>query len=860
MNKSVTNSKYIYSALHVALIAILSFSAQSFAASTYVLKNQTVADFDKNEKATALANSIYMTMQRQSSRRFLLNKHVADSSLLPAKLMHIAATNPWQSAPFMPIPQKDMACYYGVPSYKEPVKYDINTEPVTLEADTVYGDIDGNIVYNGNVQITQADNVLSTDRTTYKSKDQTLVSSGNTVYNAGAYTLQTSSPVRSKLDEQQTRLLDVSYQLNGSVASGKSSLIELDNKNSTLHMEDLRFSTCPAGDNSWTIAAGSVDIDKNSDFGSAKDAKLYVGDIPVFYFPYVSFPITSKRKSGLLYPSGSYSSQDGITFSQPIYFNIAPNYDMTFTPQVMGRRGLVLENELRYMPLVGSYGVLRTTYLPNDTSWQQREETGDSARYLIDLVHTSEFFKGDLKFNLDYQQVRSKDYSFIADIGGENLEVTDDHLKRSFKTTYDRENYNINLEVRKYQSLIPDYIVSSRPFSLMPRVEGEFASVYGPFLFSTKTQITRFESSSGSDYHNFDASRIHVEPALEYQILNTRGTTLSAVGKYFYTGYRQDNIEDLPLDIRRLGFNEIDDSVNRNLYMLSVRGKTTFERKILDLRHTQTLEPEFEYRYIPYKNQDNIVNYDTTDRQSDYYANFSYRNFMGIDRIADNNSITAGFTTRILDPHDRELYRMSVAQTYSIVPTRVTLNPNDSPKKYPRSPLSVNFNASPIEQLTIHGAMAYTNETNEISNYNAFLQYQSDSGYMGQISYRFAREGNRTYDNEKSVDLSQVGLQGRIPLGLNMNMVMASYYDLEQSNNIDFKVALSYEQCCYSATIMYEDYTQTNWDVLERKRDRVLGVQFELKGLGAFNISGDDDPKSTDTHLIPYFNPTSLNR
>ena len=54
-----------------------------------------------------------------------------------------------------------------------------------------------------------------------------------------------------------------------------------------------------------------------------------------------------------------------------------------------------------------------------------------------------------------------------------------------------------------------------------------------------------------------------------------------------------------------------------------MHAKTTLERKVLDLRHTQTLEPEIQYRYIPYENQDNIGLYDTTDRLNDYYSNFS---------------------------------------------------------------------------------------------------------------------------------------------------------------------------------------------------------------------------------------------
>ena len=868
MKGSRLKGKCKLSRLYIAIIAC-TFYSQAFAHEIDALTldnthNTQATSQGLNEKktnVTYLANSIYTTMGRKSSKQFLDNKDFANTSLLPSRLVGIINKNPWQASPFMPVPKRDISCYYGVPSYKESVEYDINTTPVTLEADSIQGSIDNTIIYEGNVLISQADNKLKTDKSTYDSKHKTLLSEGTSVYESGSYTIDTKSPIHTDLNTHITTLNNVNYQLNGSVARGSTKKIALNNKSNTAKLENIKFSTCPKNDETWSIEASKVNLDKNSSFGQAYDAKLYIKDVPVFYFPYINFPITNERKSGLLYPSGSFSSQDGITFAQPVYFNIAQNYDMTFTPQVMGRRGFMLSNEFRYMPIKDTSGVLNVIYLPNDTSWEPNQALGDNQRFLIDLKHTSAFFNQDLTFDIDYEQVRSKDYSFISDIGPDNIAVTDDFITRKFKSTYDREDYNIGLEVLKYQSLIPEDVLVARPFSITPRLTGEYAHVGGPFIFKASTEMTRFTSPHAREFKDFNASRVHIEPSIEYQILNSRGTSLSASGTYFYTHYKQDELERLPSFYKSyLGFKNIDSTVDRNLYMLNVRGKTTFERKVLDLRHTQTLEPEFEYRFIPYKNQNNILNYDTTDRQSDYYSNFSYRNFMGLDRIADNNSITGGFTSRILDAHDREIYRLSISQTYSFEPTRVKLHPIDSPKKYPRSPLAIEFNAAPIEDVTAHASLSYTNDTNEIRNWNAFLEYQNIDGYMAQIGYRYSRDGNRTYDTNAIVDLSQMSLQGIVPLGPNMKFIAATYYDLEQSNNIDSKFALRYEDCCYSITGMYENYTKTDWTHLGRKRDKVIGVQFELKGLGAFNVSGDNDPTNTNTHLIPYFNPTNLNR
>lgn len=74
----------------------------------------------------------------------------------------------------------------------------------------------------------------------------------------------------------------------------------------------------------WTLKAGSIDIDQTEVFGEAWNASLWLYDYPVFYFPYINFPIKDERKTGLLYPGYTQSSKNGMDITQPFYWNIAP--------------------------------------------------------------------------------------------------------------------------------------------------------------------------------------------------------------------------------------------------------------------------------------------------------------------------------------------------------------------------------------------------------------------------------------------------------------------------------------------------------------------------------------------------------
>ncbi len=814
---------------------------------------------DRLNKVTAFSARVSALMRQRSSQRYLADPKLSAAATFPLRLFGALAQNPWQAAPFMPVLDRDLACYYGIPPYREPLDYDVNTTPVNIAADSVTGALDNSqeIVYEGNVELTQGDKLLRADRTAYSGKSGVLTSTGNLTYSSGEYTITSQSPVISNLKNKITTLEDAAVQMNGSVARANAVNMTIDNQNDTSQIEELSFSTCPVSDEFWRITADDVDLVKGEAYGSATNATVWIKEVPVFYLPYVTFPISNQRKSGLLYPEISISGDNGFDYAQPIYWNIAPNYDATFTPRYMSQRGMAFNNEFRYLPFENTEGALTFDYIPYDDNWDLAN--GDHQRWMIDWEHESSFLQGDLTFDADFQRVRPGDYDFLSDIGSDNAAITDDHLVQSFRAAYNRPAYDTGIEVRTYQSLIPDEASIIKPFSMLPQLTASYYDTYGAALLTLNSEITQFVSPDEFGYDNFEASRIHVEPGLSYQLYNSRGTSLTAGGKVFLTHYEQDSLSDLPEYYREsLGFTDLEDSVNRALYLLEMRGKTTLERRALDLRHTQTLEPEIAYRFIPYKDQNDIGLYDTTDRQTDYYSNFSYRRFTGYDRIADVNEITFGLTSRLLDPHDRELLRMAVSQTYSFVPSRVTLNPSDSPSRYPRSPLSLSADANPLAGWTMHGALSYTNETNDISAWNLMTEYEADSGLKGQISYRFADEGNRTLENDP-IDLDQLGVQLELPIGQKLKFISAMYRDLEQEDDIDKKFALRWEECCWAVTFMYEDYNKTDWDTLTRERERRIGMQFEFKGLGAVNVSGAKDPNSTDTALLDHFNPTNLN-
>ena len=106
----------------------------------------------------------------------------------------------------------------------------------------------------------------------------------------------------------------------------------------------------------WRVRAKKI-IHKNEEkVIYYEDAYLEFLGVPVAYTPYLSSPDPSvTRKSGFLSPHTFYKSQLGYGVGQPIFFNLAPNYDLTLTPTLFTNQGFFGAGEFRQRTDNGLY-------------------------------------------------------------------------------------------------------------------------------------------------------------------------------------------------------------------------------------------------------------------------------------------------------------------------------------------------------------------------------------------------------------------------------------------------------------------------------------------------------------------------
>ena len=109
------------------------------------------------------------------------------------------------------------------------------------------------------------------------------------------------------------------------------------------------YSTCVGDAPAWRLEVAQLDLDENTSVGVARDARIYLGNLPVAWLPQFSFPLRNERKSGFLAATYGTSGNRGLDIQLPYYFNLAPNYDATLTPRLMSKRGVLFNGQARYL-------------------------------------------------------------------------------------------------------------------------------------------------------------------------------------------------------------------------------------------------------------------------------------------------------------------------------------------------------------------------------------------------------------------------------------------------------------------------------------------------------------------------------
>ncbi len=637
--------------------------------------------------------------------------------------------------------------------------------------------------------------------------------------------------------------------------------------------QNATYSTCPPVSNTWQVSASRINLNRNTGRGIARNARVYVKGIPVFYTPYLNFPIDARRQTGFLNPTVGTSSKTGAYLRTPFYWNIAPNYDSTTTPAYLATRGLQITELFRYLTPTSS-GNMTISALPNDKAFSDQKESyplkyGSSTNPFVqaDLRHlenasdtrSSINWENNSRFNehwfanVDYSHV-SDDY-YLTDLNNNFNEVTQNQLLQQGEVGYQNPYWKILTRVQGYQTLHPvDQNVVQNQYTRLPQIliDGNYPNAPGGFNYFVMSDLTHFDitQTPGSSVIPPLGNRLHAQP----------GISLPFNRPYFYFTPRLQ-FALTQYQLRQVTANNPTDP-SRALPIFDINSGLYFDRLINIFNHgyRQTLEPQIYYTYVPYKNQDEIPVFDTTVNTLTYDELFMYNRFSGLDRIGDANQISYGLATRLIDDQSGyEKLRAGIGQILYFRDRKVTLCTNstvhqlnssltctdtpDNPENtFNKSPLSgmLSYNLNPNWSLI--GNSIWDVQRNEFNNQTITLHYQPDLRKIVNVGYSFVRNGDQLVNDtpgSPASNLSQTDFSFAWPIARDWSSVGRWTQNWNHHHFQNLLYGLQYDSCCWAVRFIagrsFTNLSPSN----TYQYNSVFFVQFALKGLGNF---GNADP------------------
>ena len=682
------------------------------------------------------------------------------------------------------------------PRIEELLQADPDDPQIHVTSDTGELGRAGDAELRGNVQIRMGQRLLTADQASINAEQRSVELNGDIEY------LDPQMHVRGKggtfQEGGEGSFEGAEFELREQSVRGAAANARF-RQSGQIGLEGVRYTACPPGNEDWSLAAGAIEIDQKTLIGTGRDVRLEFLGVPIFYTPWISFPVGDQRKSGLLFPTIGSGSRTGTQIAVPYYWNLAENYDATLTSRWYSSRGIRFDPELRYLS-ERSRSQLNVEYLVND------QETGE-ARGVIDWRHVTRFAPRT-RLLIDATDVSDNDYFEDFGVGFEGTSVQ--FVNRYIDLRHDTAAWTLNARAQGYQVIDNTLAAEDEPYRIAPQLTaiGRWRDFAGGLSGSVFAEATNFQRELGPQGVRLDA-----EPSLEWRV-DRNGGFVAAGAAYRYTQYLLD--ETAP---------DADDAPDRSLPSASLDAGFTLERASGSQgTRVQTLEPRMLYLYVPYKNQDDLPVFDTGIPDLNLVQLFRTNRYVGPDRIGDANQVSVGVTTRLLDSsRGRQYLSATLGQAFYFQDPRVAL-PDEPVRDRSTSDVVAEVELNAYKNWNARFAYQWNPDETQGERSETFVQYNPTPGRVINAGYRFRRDL-----------LEQVDVSGAWPINNQWRGFARFVYSLQEENTLDQFLGLEYSSCCWAVRVIGRRFISSRSGAAETS----IGLQLELKGLSSVGVDNE---------------------
>ncbi len=658
--------------------------------------------------------------------------------------------------------------------------------------------------FTGETEMIRADQKLWADFVSHNASANTVNARGGVFYQEQGLALSSDSAFLD-MDNDHHVFRNTQFIIESIPARGTSRLTHFEGEDISRY-ENFSYTACPPGNQDWMLHAGKVKIDKSTGRGVARNAWFEFKGIPLFYSPYLSFPTDDRRQSGFLNPSFGTTKVGGLDIMVPYYFNLAPNYDMTFTPRMLTRRGILLRDELQYMTHYGQGRVL-AEFLPDDAirnegrgqaSWLNDSQLGENFRAHVDANYVS-------------------DSRYLNELGNPLNIVNYRYIRSNAYANYSGEHYNARVVADYFQTIDPTILTSDRPYYHLPQLVLNYGHALGKtgVNFDSMIDVANF---AHDDETKVIGQRLNIKPRISYPMQTAEGFVTPSLSLQ-HTQYLLEN--QAP---------GMSNDMSRTIPIASVDSGLFFEREFAMNKKpwVQTLEPRLYYLYVPYTNQNDLPVFDTTEYDFTFYQLFRDNRFTNADRLSDANQVTTALTSRFIDETSGlEWLRTSVGKVFYFDSPQVSLT-RDIPPAQVKENIITDIYSRFTQNWSFRTSGQWNPAHERIDRGQLALQFDDRNNNLLNLAYRFRRHQNQ---NTNSLNLTDVSF--RVPIVRDWHLIGRWQYSLLDDRTLESFLGFERETCCWRFTLLGRHYMNGIANSMTGNNTANTGIfmQLELKGL-----------------------------
>ena len=550
-----------------------------------------------------------------------------------------------------------------------------------------------------------------------------------------------------------------------------------------------------------------------------RDATFEFGGHDIITLPYFSHADpTVKRRSGFLTPNFTYASVYGLGVEVPYFWNLAPNYDLTFRPVITSGQGLLGKAEWRHRLVNGGYTVdVAAIYQldtdqppPGDTDWR------GSAR-------TQGQFDLNQNWNWGWDGTITSDKDFMDKY---QIDSRDEAIDKVYITGLRDRNY-FSAQALHFQSLDRDddqdffptaipYIQHSYTLE-QPVLGGEFGYDWNVYSLHRNDSVFANDPDQTDVNLGTDQTRGVANLRWQRQIINGMGQVITPFANLRGDVYVTENLPD------DAGFTEESKTTTRFQPTAGIDARWPFLTNTEGGQHILTPVAQI-IASTDEEDQDDVGNEDAINLNFDATSLFLHDRFTGLDRYEGGTRINAGLLYTFLSANGGFL-RVSVGESFHVAGENSFAD--DTGLDGNSSDLVTAIAWQPWDNLRLSYQARLEEDLSDINAQEAGLSLNFDR-ISGSIFYAdLEADPNSGRPNSEHQVWGSAGWN----FSGGWSLYGGARYDLKESKLIKDTIGIGFNCDCFNFRIFVEEDRADE----DEKIDRSVQFSIDLKSLG-----GDD--------------------